>query len=114
MEQPGTSTPLHEQVTDVELQRHPANSRGRRRPGTFSHSCILTVSGAGVYAYQGYGPRGYTLKQHMQENEESYPMSPLQADVWLQRFEQLHQYVGATSYLSIVIESGHLRLFDCS
>jgi hypothetical protein len=79
---------LHINVTDVELMRNPAKPSGVMRPGTFAHTCIMTISPDGVYLYQGYGPRGYTLLQHMQKHASSYPMSISDAEAWVQRFEE--------------------------
>ena len=79
---------LHISVIDVELMRNPAKPSGGVRPGTFAHTCVMTISPAGVYLYQGYGPRGYTLLQHMQKHHSSYPMSISDAEAWVQRFEE--------------------------
>jgi len=78
-------TALYIQVIDVEVMRNPSNS-GKRRPGTFAHSCIMTVAPSGVYLYQGYGPVGYTLLQHMQKQEDSSPMSWKDGDLWISHF----------------------------
>ena len=85
----GTCTALLISVTDVEIQRNPAKSRNMSatRPGTFAHCCVMTVSAAGVHLYQGYGPRGYTLLQHMQNKADSYPLSFAEGEAWVKRFE---------------------------
>jgi len=86
----GACISLHINVTDVEIKRNPAKRSGTTctRPGTtFAHTCVMTVSPAGVYLYHAYGPRGYTLLQHMQKRHSSYPMSILDAQAWVKRFE---------------------------
>ena len=78
----GKCTAMLIQVNDVEIFRNP-NFAG----GTFQHSFVMTVSPAGVYIYQSYGPRGYTLLQHMKEHHSSFPLSFESASAWVKRFE---------------------------
>jgi hypothetical protein len=61
---------LRIQVSDVEVMRNPG-----MRSGTFAHGCVMTVSPVGVYVFQSYGPRGYTLLQHMEQHHETFPLS---------------------------------------
>ena len=77
---------LYIQVNDVEVVRNPG-----MRPGTFAHSFVMTLSPAGVYLYHGYGPRGYTLLQHMESHETTHSSRPLsfeQATQWMDRFQE--------------------------
>ena len=77
---------MHIQITDLEIMRNPG-----RRPGTFAHSCVMTISVEGVYLYHGYGPRGYTLLQHMENHEATHgprPLSTKQAMEWVTRFQE--------------------------
>jgi hypothetical protein len=80
-------------ITDVEIMRNPAK-RGTLRPGTFAHAFVMTVSPAGVYLYHSYGPRGYTLLQHMEKRDVSYPMSFEDTELWLQRFGEFAADLG--------------------
>lgn len=88
----GTATALLISVTDVEVMRNP--SKGfTQRPGTFAHSLVMTVSPAGVYIYQAYGPRGYTLLQNIRRHSKSgdgstYPLSLEDGEAWVSRFEE--------------------------
>lgn len=48
-------TAIHIEVSDVEVMRNPAKANrmcGELRPGTFAHSCDMTVSPAGVYFFK--------------------------------------------------------------
>jgi hypothetical protein len=68
----GVCTAILVSVTDVEIMRNPSKNGGRTlRPGTFAHSFVITVSRGGVYVFQAYGPRGYTLLQNMEYHSES-------------------------------------------
>ena len=78
----GTCTALHINVNDVEIMRNPGD-----RPGTFAHSCVMTVSPLGVHLFQSYGPRGYTLRQNIEEHDDKYPLSLDEGVAWVQRFE---------------------------
>jgi hypothetical protein len=84
-------------ITDVEIMRNPSK-RGTvfmtSRPGTFAHFCVMTVSPVGVYLYHGYGPRGYTLLQHMEKRDASYPISFDDTEHWLQRFGEFAADLG--------------------
>jgi len=82
-----TPTAILVTVSDVEIMRNPSKSLFVGRPGTFAHSFVLTVSPAGIYLYQGYGPQGYTLLQHMRNSDASYPLSFSEVDDWVRRFE---------------------------
>jgi len=90
-EMSGTCTALHIFLTDIEVMRNPAKrgSMFGTRPGTFAHSCIMTVSPVGVYLLQAYGPRGYTLLQNIEQHDESYPLSLTEGEAWVKRFEQI-------------------------
>jgi hypothetical protein len=97
----GICTALHIQVNDVEVMNNPAKKGNtfRSRPGTFAHSCVITISPDGVYLFQSYGPRGYTLLQHMQEHSESgpgvtYPLSLEAGEAWVARFEEFAATLG--------------------
>jgi hypothetical protein len=54
----------------------------------------MTVSPAGVYIFQAYGPRGYTLLQNMQDHsvggtKQTFPLSIEEdADIWIDTFEK--------------------------
>jgi len=79
----GTCTALRIQINDVEVYRHPG-----MRPGTFAHSCIVTVSAVGVFVFQAYGPRGYTLLQYMEKHDQSFPLSFDEASIWVDNFQK--------------------------
>ena len=90
-------TALHVTVIDVDIMRNPSKRQNRMlsRPGTFAHVFVMTVSPAGVYLHQSYGPRGYTMLQHMlqhdgaaaPEGKPRYPMSFEAGKDWVARFE---------------------------
>jgi hypothetical protein len=90
----GTCTAIHINVTDVEIQRHPAKSKFVLRPGTFAHTLVMTVSPAGVYLFQAYGPRGYTLLQYMKKHDAKFPMSLSEGKPWVERFEEFAAELG--------------------
>ena len=69
-------------TTDVEIMNNPGT-----RPGTFAHAFVVLVSRDGMYILQGYGPRGYTLLQHMQTHDQQYPLSGEKALEWALVFE---------------------------
>jgi len=69
-------------VSDVEVMRNPSKGWASR-PGTFAHCFVVTVSPSGVYLYQGYGPKGYTLLQHITKHDVSYPLSFPEAERWI-------------------------------
>ena len=84
------ATALFVHVTDVEIMRHPCTMhRGRliQRPGTFAHVLVMTISKAGVYLFQAYGPRGYTLMQYMDKHEIDFPLSLSDGKKWVNHFE---------------------------
>ena len=84
------STALFVNVSDVEVMRHPAKRHGSRfiqRPGTFAHVFVMTISKAGVYLYQAYGPRGYTLLQYMENHDKDFPLSLAEGKLWVEQFE---------------------------
>ena len=65
----------------------------------------MTVSPAGVYIHQSYGPRGYTLLQHMEEHDKEHVLhtsdssikfllSSDDGDLWVQRFEEFAADLG--------------------
>lgn len=84
------STALFVHVMDVEVMRNPSKNGGFfpvQRPGTFAHVFVMTISKAGVYLYQAYGPRGYTLLQYMQEHEDDFPMSLVEGKAWAEKLE---------------------------
>jgi hypothetical protein len=89
----GICTGLHILVMDVEVMKNPAESNRQQvlqaRPATFAHSCVMTVSPAGVYLFQAYGRRGYTLLQHMETHNEVYPLSLEDGEAWVHRFEEI-------------------------
>jgi len=72
----GPATVITAKLSDIDIVRNPSTGM-QTRPGTFAHLLSLTVSPIGVYVYQGYGPRGYTLKQYMQKH--SVPLTFEQA-----------------------------------
>jgi hypothetical protein len=78
------ATSIHISVWDVEVQTNPTKKGntflGPHRPGTFAR--VMTVSPAGVYLHQAYVGRGYTLPQHMEKHDATFPMSLEEADVW--------------------------------
>ncbi len=78
----GACTALLVNTTDVEIMRNPGT-----RPGTFAHCFVLAVSPSGAYILQGYGPRGYTLFQHMKSHSSKYPLSFEDAQEWVSTFE---------------------------
>jgi len=82
----GICTSILVNTTDVEVMRNPG-TLFKSRPGTFAHCFVMTVSQAGVYILHGYGPRGYTLLQHMQSKSSKYPLSFDQAKEWVETFE---------------------------
>ena len=84
----GKCTALSIQFIDVEIMRNPSKNRYQLRPGTFSHSCVMTISPSGVYIFQAYGPRGYTLLQHIEDHDDSFPMTLADGETWVQRFEE--------------------------
>ena len=47
----------------------------------------MAVSPSGVYLFQGYGPRGYTLLQYMQKHSGKYPLSFDEVEEWMKMFE---------------------------
>ena len=60
-------------ITDVEIMANP-------RPGsTFAHMFAVVVSAAGVHLFQGFGPWGYTLLQHMDNSPNGVLMTPANA-----------------------------------
>jgi len=81
----GVCTSIIVSTTDVEIMRNPGTFKSR--PGTFAHCFVMLVSPTGVYILHGYGPRGYTLLQHMQSNSTKYPLSFDQAEQWTKTFE---------------------------
>jgi hypothetical protein len=94
VETTGGCIALHISLTDVEIMRNPATRNYTMRPGTFAHSCIMTISPVGVYLFQAYGPKGYTLLQNIQDHDDEYPLSFAQADEWVGRFEELAAELG--------------------
>jgi hypothetical protein len=87
----GACTALHISGTDVEFMRNlvKKGTRFDLRPGTFAHSYVMTVSPVGIYLYQAYGRRGYTLPQNIEEHDASYPLPLATGEAWVQRFEKL-------------------------
>lgn len=79
------STALFVNVMDVEIMNNPAKGWGSR-PGTFAHVFVMTISKDGVYLFQAYGPRGYTLLQYMEANASKFPLSLKEARSWVDRF----------------------------
>mmetsp|Transcript_27220 Transcript_27220/g.58334 ORF Transcript_27220/g.58334 Transcript_27220/m.58334 type:complete len:203 (-) Transcript_27220:98-706(-) len=67
--------------------RNPSIGQYRSRPGTFAHCFFMTVSPAGVYILNAYGPRGYTLLQYMSSHSSKYPLSFEEAGEWTKTFE---------------------------
>ena len=49
---------------------------------------MLTISPAGVYVHQGFGPRGYTCLQHINANDDKFPLNLAAGDAWVARFEE--------------------------
>lgn len=94
-ELPSTCTALFIKVIDVEIMRNPFKS-GTVRPETFTHSCIMTISKSGVYLFQAYGPLGYTLLQHIEEQDRSFPMSLVEGETWVRRFESFAMQRGGS------------------
>ena len=90
----GKCTAIHIEVTDVELMRNPRTASGKPRSVTFSHTCVMTVSSAGVYVLQGFGPRGYTLLQWIQEHDSQYPLSFNAGSDWVVKFEEFTGELG--------------------
>jgi hypothetical protein len=86
----GTCTALNVLVTDVEIMRNPGKQGSvfASRPGTFAHTFIMTVSPVGVYLLQAYGPLGYTLLQHLEDEGSTFPMSLSNGEAWVHRFEE--------------------------
>jgi hypothetical protein len=80
-------TALNVQVTDVEVMRNPGSIFTGQRPGTFAHSFVMTISKAGSFIFQGYGPLGYTLLQHMKSHSDKYPLDENATKEWLDKFE---------------------------
>jgi hypothetical protein len=92
----GACTALLISVTDVEVMRNPVK-KGTwfdLRPGTFAHNCVMTVSPVGIYLYQAYGRRGYTLLQNIEEHDASYPLPLATGEAWVQRFEEFAADLG--------------------
>eukprot|EP00804_Cyclotella_cryptica_P025265 CCRYP_010372-RA/>CCRYP_010372-RA protein AED:0.22 eAED:-0.16 QI:0/0/0/1/1/1/2/0/429 len=63
------STALFVTVSDVEIMRHPEKDR------------------SGVYFYQAYGPRGYTLLQYLKAHEDEFPLSLEKGRAWVKEFQ---------------------------
>jgi MYND finger len=84
----GICTAILVSITDVELMRNPGKNGGRTsRPGTFAHCFVMSISPAGLYVFQAYGPRGYTLLQNMESHSE-FPLSLAEGKGWVTRFEE--------------------------
>ena len=84
------STALFVSVSDVEIMRNPGKRHGMGmllRPGTFAHSFVMTISKTGVYLYQAYGPRGYTLLQYLKAHEAEFPLSLEKGKAWVDEFQ---------------------------
>ena len=77
----GKCTALH-QVTDVDIMRNPSKN-GKQRPGTFAHSCVIWT-----------GPIGCTLLQHIEEHDNSFPMTLADGETWIRRFEEFATQCG--------------------
>ena len=86
----GSSTALHVKVEDVELERRQERCPFKAFANTFAHAFVMTVSPAGVFLYQAYGPRGYTLRNHIERGTHGTgPMSPRdEAVAWIDRFNE--------------------------
>lgn len=74
-------------TTDVEIMNNPGSFFRGKRPGTFAHAFVVLVYRDGMYILQGYGPRGYTLLQHMQTHDQQYSLSGEKALEWARFFE---------------------------
>ena len=84
------ATALFVNISDVEIMRNPGKIRGiciELRPGTFAHSFVMTISAKGVYLYQAYGPRGYTILQYMKAHETEFPLSLEKGKAWVDQFQ---------------------------
>ena len=121
----GICTALHISVNDVEIRRNPGKKglyrKSQNRPGTFAHNCVMTVSPTGVYLYQSYGPRGYTLLQHMESETDRYPLSFDDGMTWVNRFQYFTGELGGKWTLEVnqayefcfgvdLIKFGNMRL----
>lgn len=82
----GVCTALLVNTTDVEIMRNPG-TLFKSRPGTYAHCFVLAVSPEGVFILHSYGPRGYTLLQHMSSHSSKYPLSFKEAEEWTKTFE---------------------------
>jgi hypothetical protein len=63
----GSALILSCSLTDVEIMQHP------RAVATFAHSFTLAISRAGIAVFQGFGARGYTLRQFMLKSKIMTP-----------------------------------------
>lgn len=87
LETGGKCTALFLNFNDIEVHKNPGTFT--LRPGTFTHMLAMTISSAGVHLYQGYGARGYTLKQYMLKNEGRFPLSTEEAGAFVSDLTQL-------------------------
>lgn len=86
----GHSTALHVNVRDMDLIRRQERSPFKQFKNTFAHAFVMTVSPAGVFLYQAYGPDGYTLRYHAEHGRHGTgPMSAHdEAVTWIDRFNE--------------------------
>jgi hypothetical protein len=61
------------------------------RGGTFAHVFAITVSSVGVYIYQSYGARGYTLLQNIEKYNSKFPLNHNDGLGFVEKFTKLVQ-----------------------
>lgn len=99
-------------LTDVEVMKSGAYSP---RGGTFPHQWTMVVCRDGVWMFQGYGARGYTLLQYMERHQKKgdFPMSHEAARAWLADLERfMNESVRSGGRWTDTANELYLRLFE--